>query len=429
MVTSRSYKFEKSHIDVLFGDITSSTAQAIVSSDDYYVTMGGGVSGAILRAGGQEIMLDAAKKVPARLGDVVVTTAGRLKAQYVFHAITIEQYLDDVDPSAVVRQCVSKCFDLLDALNLQSIAFPAIGAGVAGFSYEDVAVEMAGVIAERLTRSGRPIEVALYLFDRFGRMEPIDFIQFFEEFARRMPQLRPSDAPAAIAANSPDQGTSEPSDPVARQQQARLRLNALTEERAEIEERLATSPGSAEEVRRLRARIDAIADARIDLLKALQEVKSGPVSVFISYSHRDQEYREELEKHLSILKRLGVIATWHDRQISGGTEWRGAIDANLASAQVILLLVSPDFIASEYCYDVEVRRAMERHGKREARVVPVILRRVMWDQAPFAKLQALPTDARPVKGWDDRDAAFEDIARGIRAVVESITSEAKAQNA
>jgi O-acetyl-ADP-ribose deacetylase (regulator of RNase III) len=412
----------------MFGDITSSTAQAIVSSDDNYITMGGGVSGAILRTGGQEIMIDAAKKVPAKLGDVVVTNAGRLNAQYIFHAITIEHYPDEAEPAKIVRQCVSRCFDLLDALALQSIAFPAIGAGAAGFSYGDVAVEMASVIAERLARSDRPIDVTLYLFDQFG-MQPMDFIQFFEEFARRMPQLRPSEASTADVVESADGTATEPTGPVARQQQARLRLNALTQERAELEERMADSRGSAEDSRDLRTRLDTITDRRIELLKLLQEAKSGPVSLFISYSHKDQEFREELEKHLSILQRHGVIATWHDRQITAGTEWRGAIDDNLRSARLILLLVSPDFIASDYCYDVEVRCAMDRHDAGEARVVPVILRRVMWDQAPFAKLQALPTDGKPVKAWEDRDAAFENVARGIRAVVESIATQTKVQSA
>ena len=429
MVNARSYTFEKGRINLVFGDITSSTAQAIVSSDDYYITMGGGVSGAILRAGGQEIMIDAAKKVPAKLGDVVVTTAGRLNAQYIFHAITIEQYSDEAEPAKIVRQCVSRCFDLLDALALQSIAFPAIGAGVAGFSYEDVAVEMASVIAERLTGSHQPIDVTLYLFDRFGRMQPIDFVRFFEEFARRMPQLRPSEGSPLDIVRAADRTIAEPTGSVARQQRARLRLNELTEERAKLEERIAASPGLEEDQLALRTRLDRIAAERIDLLKLLQEARSTPVSLFISYSHKDHELREELEKHLSILKHLGVISTWHDRQIPAGAEWRDAIDDNLRTARLILLLVSPDFIASDYCYGVEVRHAMDRHEAGEARVVPVILRPVMWDQAPFAKLQALPADGKPVKAWEDRDAAFENVARGIRAVVESIASQAKAQNA
>src|SRR5580704_10350233 len=145
---NRSYQFGRSRLTIEFGDITSSKAQVIVSSDDYYITMGGGVSASILRAGGQEIMIDASKKVPAKLGEVIVTTAGRLQAQYVFHAITIEQYADRGGVAKdIVRNSVSRCFDLLDALGLNSIAFPAIGTGVARFSYEDVAVEMADVVA------------------------------------------------------------------------------------------------------------------------------------------------------------------------------------------------------------------------------------------------------------------------------------------
>jgi O-acetyl-ADP-ribose deacetylase (regulator of RNase III) len=100
---NRSYQFGKSQLTIEFGDITSAKTQVIVSSDDCYITMGGGVSASILRAGGQEIMIDAAKKVPAKLGDVIVTTAGRLRAQYIFHAITLEQYADQIPARQVVR--------------------------------------------------------------------------------------------------------------------------------------------------------------------------------------------------------------------------------------------------------------------------------------------------------------------------------------
>jgi len=429
MEAARSYTFEKGRINVVFGNITSSTAQAVVSSDDCYITMGGGVSGEILVAGGQEIMIDAAKKVPAKVGDVVVTTAGRLKAQYVFHAITIGRQSDELEPAKLVRQCVSRCFDLLDALGLQSIAFPAIGAGAAGFSYQDVAVEMASVIADRLSRSHRSIDVTLYLFDRFGSLQLIDFIRFFEEFARRMPQLRLDNAPIPDVIAPPTPTAAEPGGRLARQQRDRLQLTALTDERAKLEEQLASSTGLTEDEHVLRARLTVVANERIRLLKSLQEAKTGPISLFVSYSHKDREFREELEKHLAILKHLGVIATWNDRRIEAGTEWRTAIDENLRSAQVILLLVSPDFIASDYCYDVEVKLAMDRHEAHEASVVPVILREVMWDQAPFGKLQALPADAKPVTAWVNRDAAFADVARGIRGLVESIASQAKTARA
>ena len=130
---------------------------------------------------------------------------------------------------------------------------------------------------------------------------------------------------------------------------------------------------------------------------------------------------KELRKHLSLLKRQGVIRDWYDREITAGTDWKGEIDGHLNSAGVILLLVSPDFVASDYCYEVEMKRAMERHEAKEARVIPVILRQVdAWHEAPFGKLQALPRDAKPVNRWADRDEAFADVARGIREAVRSL---------
>ncbi len=144
------------------------------------------------------------------------------------------------------------------------------------------------------------------------------------------------------------------------------------------------------------------------------------IEIFYSYSHKDEELRDELEKHLSILKRQGVITGWHDRRIGAGREWEGEIDTHLNTAHVILLLISADFLASDYCYDVEVKRAMERHEAEEARVIPVILRPVYWWGAPLGKLQALPTDAKPVTSWSNRDEALFDIVQGIRAAVEEL---------
>jgi len=144
------------------------------------------------------------------------------------------------------------------------------------------------------------------------------------------------------------------------------------------------------------------------------------IEIFFSYAHEDEGLRDELEKHLSILKRQGVISGWHDRRIGAGREWEREIDAHLNTAQVILLLISPDFIASEYCWDVEVKRAMKRHEVGEARVIPVILRPVVWEGAPFGKLKALPTDAKPVTKWANQDEAFEDIARGIQVAISKL---------
>jgi tetratricopeptide (TPR) repeat protein len=138
------------------------------------------------------------------------------------------------------------------------------------------------------------------------------------------------------------------------------------------------------------------------------------VEVFYSYAHEHETLCDELKKHLANLKRQGVITDWYDRDISAGKEWDEEIERHLNSAKVILLLVSPDFMDSDYINDVEGKRAMERHEAREARVIPVILRPVDWEGTPFSKLQALPTDAKPVTSWGDRDEAFLSVSKAIR---------------
>lgn len=142
--------------------------------------------------------------------------------------------------------------------------------------------------------------------------------------------------------------------------------------------------------------------------------KNFPIRLFISYSHRDCKLRDKLVDQLSSLERDGVIHAWHDRMIGAGQEWAGAIDANLETADIILCLVSADFIASSYIFERELSRALERHEAEEACVIPVILRPAEWDATPLAKLQALPENARPVTNWRNRDDAFLSIARGIR---------------
>lgn len=144
------------------------------------------------------------------------------------------------------------------------------------------------------------------------------------------------------------------------------------------------------------------------------------IEVFFSYAHEDEELKNELVKHLSILKRQSIITAWHDREITAGTEWAGEIDRHLNAARVILLLISSDFLASDYCYDIELVRAMERHATGEACVIPVILREVDWKGAIFGKLQALPKNAEPVINWANRDQAFADVAKGIRKAVEEL---------
>ena len=145
-----------------------------------------------------------------------------------------------------------------------------------------------------------------------------------------------------------------------------------------------------------------------------------PVKLFYSYSHKDEDLREELVKHLAILKRQGVLEAWHDRDIDAGAEWANEIDEHLNEAQIILLLISSDFLASDYCYDIEMKRAMERHDANESVVIPIILRSCVWQGAPFGKLQGFPKDTKPVDAWPNPDRAFTNIAQGIRKVVEKL---------
>lgn len=145
-----------------------------------------------------------------------------------------------------------------------------------------------------------------------------------------------------------------------------------------------------------------------------------PLEVFYSYAHEDEDLRKKLITHLSLLKRAGIITDWHDRDISPGTEWKHEIEKHLNSADIILLLVSADFLASDFCYSTEMERALQRHDANEARVIPIIIRSVDWKGAPFGRLQFLPTDGRPVRSWSDIDEAFTDVARGIRKAAEEL---------
>ena len=145
-----------------------------------------------------------------------------------------------------------------------------------------------------------------------------------------------------------------------------------------------------------------------------------PARIFISYAREDEDLREKLEKQLAILRRQRLIETWHDRRIGAGAEWAGAIDRELEAADVVLLLVSADFLASDYINDIELKRAMERHEAGTATVIPVILRPCLWQRGDFAKLQALPRDGEPVtsSNWPSQDAALSNVAEGIARVVE-----------
>lgn len=136
--------------------------------------------------------------------------------------------------------------------------------------------------------------------------------------------------------------------------------------------------------------------------------------LFYSYSSRDEVFRKQLDTHLAGLRRQGVIEPWSFRKILAGSEWKSEIDENLEAAHIVLLLVSADFLASDYCYEIEMKYALEKHERKEAVVIPVILRDCDWEHTEFAKLQAVPTNAKPVNRHRPRDTAWKDVVVKIR---------------
>jgi internalin A len=145
-----------------------------------------------------------------------------------------------------------------------------------------------------------------------------------------------------------------------------------------------------------------------------------PINLFYSYSHKDEAFRNELETHLKLLQRIGIITCWHDSKIEAGLEWKKRIDENLERAEIVLLLVSADFLASDYCYEKEMAYALKRHDIGEMWVVPVIVRDVNWKSAPFAKLQALPKDGVAVTLWPNKDSAWRNVSEGIEQIAKDI---------
>jgi len=191
----RKYQFNNSTLTIVFGDILTSKAEVIVSSDDTGISMGGGISGCIRKTGGESIREDAQKKLPAQLGDVVVSTAGSLEHQkFIFHCLTIDYELknnffmkhlsnaEDIN-NYILQHSVDKCFRLLQALDLNSIAFPCIGAGLAQIPIKKVAEVMADAISSNLYKTQKPYEIELYLYDRNHLLTEMDYIDMFENFA------------------------------------------------------------------------------------------------------------------------------------------------------------------------------------------------------------------------------------------------------
>jgi tetratricopeptide (TPR) repeat protein len=147
------------------------------------------------------------------------------------------------------------------------------------------------------------------------------------------------------------------------------------------------------------------------------------IKLFYCYARKDKPLRDELEIHLSWLKRRFQLTNWHDREILPGEEWEQAIDKNLNTAHLIILLISPDFMASDYCFGKEMRRALERHKEGTCRVIPIILRPTYWEDAPFSSIQLLPTNAKPITSWPNPDEAFQDVVTEISRTIKDLLKE------
>ena len=302
MNDEKAYQFGKSRLIIKFGDLTSAVTDVIVSSDDAYLSMGGGVSASILREGGDVIARDARKNVPCQMGDVIVTSAGKLEAKYVFHAITIDwSQKDEFTVEKSINSIIKKSLNVLSVLGLKSIAFPAIGTGAARYSLEDVAHFMSMAISEFLSNSDEELEIYIYLMDRYGRRTAIDYIVFFEQFYRRM------------FTSGVDIAEVNPAETEAHAKQwdmKSMRLNHLNsylikleEQRMNFEMKLieAIEKNDNEQIKTLHYQLDENNKIRYSCMREIKEVEctdalnSSFKSVFLSSTFEDmKEYRKAI---------------------------------------------------------------------------------------------------------------------------------------
>lgn len=148
---------------------------------------------------------------------------------------------------------------------------------------------------------------------------------------------------------------------------------------------------------------------------------SAPLDVFIAYAREDEKYLNDLHTYLSTLKREGLVSLWHDRRIEPGQDWEREIDNRISTYPIILLLISAYFMDSDYCYGKELKQAIERHERGDARVIPIICRDCEWKIESLRKLNALPRDGRPVTSWRPQSRAWLDVAEGIRRAAQTIS--------
>jgi len=413
MGTQRTYHIEGNRLALDFGSVLDIPAEVVVSSDDYQLTMSGGVSAAIRMAAGSALTLDAAKAVPREAGDVVVTTAGALPARYVFHVVTIgPRHWEDPtvvpDVAGLVRRATRTCLELMQPLGVRSIVFPALGTGAAGFPIEDSAAAMAEVVNDVLSRTGWPIDVSIMLKSRWVA-SPMQYLAFYEEFARRVPLV------AALETTQPSPARAAPSPPVVSGLlDLEQRRQTLEQKLIDLQEGKKDSGREAE----LRRALEQNTSQRLRAAQRAQSSRQKAAAVFVSYAREDEQLRNKLSDHLGGLRQGGYISEWSDGKLIPGQEWAPEIIRQLEGADIILLLITSGFLGSEFIGRVELARALERRRRGEAIVIPVILKPADWQSAGLAGLQALPKDAKPVSTWTDHDAAYLNIAQGLRRTID-----------
>jgi len=199
--------------------------------------------------------------------------------------------------------------------------------------------------------------------------------------------------------------------PAGARSQARVTPAAMAVHLVEAPDRLENLLSRA--VRNLKQR----AEAELQQAKPYQPAAEVGMKAVVSYSHKDERYLRELDVAVSQLRRNGLISVWYDRKILPGEEWDLEIDGCLSNADLVLLLVSPDFLASDYAYSREMSLALQQRESGMAIVIPIILRASDWTNSPLGSLQVLPSNARPVLSWANRDEAWLDVIRGLRRLI------------
>ena len=149
---------------------------------------------------------------------------------------------------------------------------------------------------------------------------------------------------------------------------------------------------------------------------------TNPLKVFCCFAHEDREIQKLLIKYLSPLQRLGQITIWDENNIGVSVEWEKELHQHLENADIILLLISPDFLASDFCYSLLMQRAIERHKQGSTVTLPLILRPTYLKNMPFSNLLMLPNNGRPLSKWPDQDEAFLDILQGIEKIIIELQS-------